>query len=123
MNSNKENALSFLQLVTNGNVREAYLSHVASDFCHHNPNFPGDAKSLMLAMEEDAAGNPDKIIGIIRAIEEGDSVVVHSHVKQNTEDLGWAIVHIFRFQEDRIVELWDLVQAVPENSINKNGVF
>ncbi|MGM0852830.1 MAG: nuclear transport factor 2 family protein [Bacillota bacterium] len=119
----KERAVSFLELVASGNVREAYESHVGPDFRHHNPYFPGDADSLMSAMEENAAGNPDKILEVKRAIQEGDTVAVHSHVRQNPADLGGAVVHIFRFQDDRIVELWDVGQAIPEDSPNENGVF
>lgn len=119
----KEKAVSFLQLVASGKVREAYLSHIDSGFCHHNPYFRGDADSLMLAMEENAVKNPHKILEVKRAIEEKDIVMVHSHVKQNPEDLGGAVVHIFRFQNDRIIELWDLGQPIPENSPNENGMF
>ncbi|MFC7785267.1 MULTISPECIES: nuclear transport factor 2 family protein [unclassified Rossellomorea] len=119
----KERAVSFLELVASGDVREAYESHVSPDFRHHNPHFPGDANSLMSAMEENAAGNPEKMLEVKRAIQEGDTVAVHSHVRQNPEDLGGAVVHIFRFQDERIVELWDVGQAIPEDSPNENGVF
>jgi|UPI0004073E73 predicted SnoaL-like aldol condensation-catalyzing enzyme len=121
--SKKEKAVSFLQLVASGEVREAYERHIGDGFSHHNPFFYGDAKSLMLAMEEDSSKNPDKTLEVKRAIEEGDLVVVHSYVKQNPEDLGVALVHIFRFQDGRIIELWDLGQPIPENIINENGIF
>ena len=38
-------------------------------------------------------------------------------------DRGTAAVHIFRFQGDRVIELWDVGQPVPENSPNENGMF
>ncbi|MFG6115669.1 nuclear transport factor 2 family protein [Halobacillus sp. MO56] len=120
---NKEKAVSFLQLVASGKAREAFNRYAAPDFIHHNPFFRGDAESLMVAMEEDAAKNPDKAFEVKRAIEERDLVAVHSHVKQNSEDLGAVVVHIFRFQDDLIVELWDVGQPLPENSPNENGVF
>jgi predicted SnoaL-like aldol condensation-catalyzing enzyme len=119
----KDKAVSFLQLVASGRVREAYRSHVGPGFRHHNPFFRGDANSLMLAMEENAEKNPHKILEVWRALEEEDFVMVHSHVKQNPEDLGGAVVHIFRFQDGSIVELWDVGQAIPENSPNENGMF
>lgn len=119
----KENAVSFLQLVASGNVREAYQRYAGPNFRHHNPFFRGDAHSLMLAMEENAAKNPHKILEVKRAIEEGDIVAVHSHVKQNQEDLGGAVVHIFRFHNDQIVELWDVGQPIPTDSPNENGMF
>ncbi|BAH42550.1 hypothetical protein BBR47_15730 [Brevibacillus brevis NBRC 100599] len=119
----KENAVSFLQLVASGNVREAYQRYAGPNFRHHNPFFRGDAHSLMLAMEENAAKNPHKILEVKRAIEEGNIVAVHSHVKQNQEDLGGAVVHIFRFHNDQIVELWDVGQPIPADSPNENGMF
>ena len=122
-NSLKEKAVSFLQLVALGEVREAYSKYISLDFRHHNPFFQGDAESLMLAMEENAAENPNKILEVKRVIEEGDLVAVHSHVKQKQDDLGGAVVHIFRFHNNFIVELWDVGQPIPENSPNENGVF
>ncbi|MFD2442857.1 nuclear transport factor 2 family protein [Bacillus sp. CGMCC 1.16607] len=119
----KEKAVAFLQLVASGKVREAYEAYVGPDFRHHNPYFRGDAESLMLAMEENAVQNPHKILEVKLAIREKDTVAVHSHIKQNPEDLGGAVVHIFRFQDNQIVELWDIGQPVPEDSPNENGIF
>lgn len=34
-----------------------------------------------------------------------------------------AVVHVFRFQGNLIAELWDVGQAVPENSPNEYGMF
>lgn len=119
----KEKAVSFLQLVASGEIRKAYEAYVGPDFRHHNPYFRGDAESLMLAMEDSAAKNPDKAFAVKQVIGEGDLVAVHSHVKQNQEDLGGVVVHIFRFQNDRIVELWDVGQPIPENSPNEYGML
>ncbi|WP_134701075.1 nuclear transport factor 2 family protein [Ammoniphilus sp. YIM 78166] len=119
----KEKAVSFLKSVASGEVREAYERYIGPGFRHHNPFFRGDAESLMLAMEESAAMNPHKILEVKRAIEEGDIVAVHSHVKQRQDDIGGAVVHIFRFHNDLIVEFWDVGQPIPEDSPNENGVF
>lgn len=119
----KEKAISFLQLVASGKVSEAYESYIEPDFCHHNPYFRGDADSLKLAMQENAAQNPNKILEVKLAIQEGDTVAVHSHVRQNPDDHGGAVVHIFRFQNSRIVEMWDIGQPIPEDSPNENGMF
>ncbi|MFD1777479.1 nuclear transport factor 2 family protein [Fredinandcohnia salidurans] len=119
----KEKALSFLNLIVSGNVREAYERYIGPDFCHHNPYFRGDAESLMLAMKENAVQNPQKIFEVKLAIEEGDKVSVYSHIRQKPDDPGAAVVHIFRFENDKVVELWDIGQPLPENSPNENGMF
>ncbi|RFB16828.1 nuclear transport factor 2 family protein [Bacillus sp. HNG] len=119
----KETAISFLNLIVSGKIREAYERYVHADFFHHNPFFRGDAESLMLAMEENKVQNPHKTSEVKLAIQEGDMVTVYSHIRQNPDDLGAAVVHIFRFKDDKVVELWDIGQPIPENSLNENGMF
>jgi len=119
----KEAAVDFLRLAASANVREAYGKYAAPNFRHHNPYFKGDAESLMLGMEENAAKNPQKTLEVHHALRDGDLVAVHSHVRMNPNDRGTGLVHIFRFQGDRIAELWDLAQPVPEESPNENGMF
>ena len=121
--SHKEAAISFLQLVASGKVREAFQNYIGSSFRHHNPFFRGDADSLRTGMEENAAKNPGKLLEVQRVLEDRDLVSVHSRVRQSTGDRGAAVVHIFRFQGDRVVELWDMGQPEPENSPNENGMF
>ena len=121
--SKKETAVAFLHLAGSGKAREAFRSHVGLGFRHHNPWFRGDAESLMVAMDENATQNPEKKLEVLRAIEEGDLVAVHSRVKQRPEELGAVVVHIFRFEGNRIAELWDLGQPIPESSPNENGMI
>jgi len=119
----KERAMEFLRLAASGKVREAYHKYVGPVFRHHNPYFRGDAESLMAAMEENAVKNPNKNLKMQRALQDGDLVAVHSRVRQKPDDLGGAVVHIFRFEGNLIAELWDVGQALPENSPNEYGMF
>ncbi|WP_198530472.1 nuclear transport factor 2 family protein [Bacillus sp. LL01] len=121
--SNKENAISFLQMVVDGKIRKAYERHIDPDLRHHNPYFKGDAESLMVAMEENAVETPTKTLEVKHAIADGNTVAVHSHIKQNPEDRGAAVIHIFRFEGEKVVEMWDVGQAIPEDSPNENGMF
>src|SRR5512136_1040905 len=114
--NNREAAINFLQLASSGKVKEAYAQFVGTGFRHHNPFFEGSAEALMAGMEENARQNPNKVLEIKRVIAEGEFVAVHSHVCQKPGDLGVAVVHFFRFEKGRIVELWDLGQPVPEQS-------
>lgn len=121
---NKEDvAVSFLQAAASGRVREAYGQHVDKGFRHHNPYFAGTADALMTGMEENARQNPQKRLEVLHTVEEGDLVAVHSRVQHNPADRGAALVHLFRFEGDRIAELWDIGQPVPAETINANGMF
>jgi predicted SnoaL-like aldol condensation-catalyzing enzyme len=119
----KDVAIEFLTLVASGKVSEAYERHIAAGFRHHNPYFRGDAESLKEAMQANATKNPHKVFEVQRALQDGDQVAVFSRVRQNPDDRGGAVVHIFRFEGNRITELWDIGQAVPDSSINDNGMF
>ncbi|QFT90742.1 SnoaL-like domain protein [Bacillus sp. THAF10] len=123
MNANKDQAISFLTLIVEGRISEAFERYSGPDFLHHNPYFKGDAHSLMVAMEENAKESPNKTMEIHHAVEENNTVVIHSHIKQHHEDLGAAVVHIFRFHDNKIAEVWDTGQAVPQDSPNENGMF
>jgi predicted SnoaL-like aldol condensation-catalyzing enzyme len=120
---NKDTAVSFLRLATSGKVRDAYAKYVGPGFRHHNPFFEGSAHTLMAGMEENARLFPGKVLEIKLTVAEGEFVVVHSHIMQTTGAPGVAVVHIFRFEKGRILELWDLGQPVPENSPNQYGMF
>jgi predicted SnoaL-like aldol condensation-catalyzing enzyme len=123
MENNKDAAVTFLKLAAGGKVQEAYSKFAGPGFKHHNPFFEGSASSLQAGMEENARQNPGKVLTVKRAIAEGDFVVVHSHVQQNPDDRGAAVVHIFRFENGRIAELWDIGQPLPEKSPNQYGMF
>jgi len=119
----KDTAIAFLTRVVAGDVRGAYEQHVGDGFRHHNPYFPGDVQSLRKGMEDDEARNPGKTLDVQLAVQEEDYVAVHSRLRRAVDDPGFAVVHIFRFEQGRIAELWDIVQAVPNESVNRNGMF
>ena len=122
-NTRKHTAIQFLELTAKGLVDEAFELHVAPGFRHHNMFFKGDADSLKAAMDESAVNLPAKELEIQFAIAEENRVAVYSKVTIYPGEPGIALVHFFRFEKDKIIELWDLSQAPPEEVINENGLF
>ena len=120
--SRKATAELFLKLACS-DVSRAYRELTAPDFRHHNVWFPPDAESLKKGMEDNLRQHPEKKIEIKQSIEDGDRVAVMSHVTFGPGDRGYALAHFFRFDGDRIAELWDMAQEIPENSPNTNGAF
>lgn len=116
-------ALNFLHLITSGNPRKAFELHTTSEFIHHNAFYKCDAESLIKAMEEDLQRNPQKIFKVLRSLQEGDLVAIHSRARQDQNDPGMAIIHIFRFHQGKIMELWEIIQPVPSRNINESGMF
>ena len=75
-------------------------------------------------MQQASKVTPNKSIEIKHVYEDGDTVITHSLVtRQDPDAPAIAVVHIFRFEQDRIAELWDLGQAISKDSPNENGVL
>src|SRR4051794_8131536 len=121
--SNKDRAVAFLETIISGEVSKAYADHVAPGFKHHNPHFKGDAASLLAGMQENETQFPGKHFEVQRALEDGDFVAVHSRLRMSSSQPDIAVVHIFRFQQSRITELWDIAQVAPDPVVNENGLF
>lgn len=117
----KQMAVEFLKLAGKGNVKEAYDRFIHPDFIHHNQYFKGDRQSLLTAMEEAHKTHPNKRIDTKHVYEDGNTVITHSHVMKDSAEI--AVVHIFRFQDDKVVELWDLGMLLEPKSPNENGAF
>ena len=123
MSKQKEAAKSFLTMAGMGKVQEAYDKYIAPSFLHHNQHFKGDRQSLLTAMQEASRTTPNKSIDVKHVYEDGDTVITHSLVsRQSPEAPDVVVVHIFRFEHDRIVELWDVGQPVSKDSPNEHGV-
>jgi predicted SnoaL-like aldol condensation-catalyzing enzyme len=124
MAANKAVAEGFLRLAGKENrPREAFARYAAPGFVHHNPGFPRGPEALAAAMEADAKEHPNREIDVRNVVAEGDLVAVHSHVRQDTQDRDFACVHLFRIEDGRVAELWDVVQPVPARSPNADGMF
>ena len=120
---NRDIASEFLRMCARGEVREAYARFVSDDFVHHNAWFAGDRESLLLAMEQSAAAEPNKSFEVRQVIDGGDRIALLSHLKRASVDVEYAVVHIARIEGGRIVELWDVGQEIPKDSPNANGMF
>jgi predicted SnoaL-like aldol condensation-catalyzing enzyme len=119
----KQAAEDFLRLVSSGAVDQAYHTYVEMGGRHHNPYFPAGFPALKKAMIEAHASAPIKTLTVRNVVGEGDLVAVHSRIVMSPGDTEYSTVHLFRFQGEKIVELWDCVQAVPADSPNRDGAF
>jgi predicted SnoaL-like aldol condensation-catalyzing enzyme len=123
MRSKTDIATEFLSLCAGGRVQEAYDRHVAAGFRHHNAWFPGDRQSLLDGMAHSAQAEPNKSFTVKQAIESADRVALLSHLRRASAEVDMAVVHILRFEGDRIVEMWDVGQEIPKDSPNALGMF
>ena len=122
-NTHKEQAIQFLKLMSSGRVDEAYDQFVSSTGKHHSPYFAAGFEALKAGMKDNYRQFPEKQVDTKHVIGDDDMVVVHSHVIMKPGDLGVATLHLFRFENERIVEWWDFGQPVLAESPNTDGLF
>ena len=123
IDQNKQSALEFLKLVIASKIDEAYEEYVDMQGTHHNTFFPAGFQVLQEAMKENEAQFPNKQFTVKNVLGDGDLVAVHSHLVMKQNDPGMITVHLFRFKNDKIVEMWDCGQVIPKDPPNKDGVF
>ena len=121
---NKITAREFYDLMFNQcQPREAVEKYVGDVYIQHN-SAVGDGKDAFIDyFDRMNAKYPGKRVHFKRAIAEDNLVVLHCH-QEWPGDNDYAGIDIFRFDEyGKVVEHWDVLQVVPDESANENTMF
>jgi predicted SnoaL-like aldol condensation-catalyzing enzyme len=121
---NKQTVIAFYTLAFNDKrPEEAVERYLGSRYIQHNPQAPDGPEAFIQFVNAYAGQFPELNVDIKRAIAEGDLVVTHSLLTTTPDDRGSAVADIFRLEDGKIVEHWDVVQPVPETAANDNTMF
>jgi predicted SnoaL-like aldol condensation-catalyzing enzyme len=75
-----------------------------------------------LAVWQRRSNHPSPSHETLRALGDGDLAAIHGKVDLSPES-EWSVIHIFRFKDDKIIELWEASQEVLKDSPNENEIF
>jgi predicted SnoaL-like aldol condensation-catalyzing enzyme len=121
--ANRQTVLSFYDKGLNQKDADAALAHVGDRYVQHNPNAadgPDGFRKFIGFLREKF---PNSKSEIKRSFVDGDYVILHVHAVREPGTKGSAIVDIFKLENGKIVEHWDVVQPIPENPANNNTMF
>src|SRR5471030_833232 len=123
LEANKKIVVDFYNKGLNDKDFDAAAKYFGPRYVQHNPgaaNGPEGFKWLVGFLKEKFPNSSNEIK---RVIAEGDMVVLHVHSVREPGQRGRAIVDIFKVENGKIVEHWDVVQDIPEKPANENTMF
>ena len=121
--ANKKIVLAFYDAALVKMDVDAAMTYLGTKYIQHNPIAPDGVEGVRGLIKFLKERFPERTSSIKRVMAEGDFVMLHVHAKSKPEDRGSAIIDIFRVENGKIVEHWDVMQPVPEKSANTNTMF
>ncbi|MGY4320010.1 nuclear transport factor 2 family protein [Bradyrhizobium sp. JR3.5] len=121
--ANRKAVLAFYEKGLNQKDADAALAYVGNRYVQHNPGAadgPDGFRKFIAFLREKF---PNSHSEIKRSFVDGDYVILHVHAVREPGTRGNAIIDIFKLEDGKIVEHWDVVQPVPENPANSNTMF
>ena len=123
--TNKDIAVAFYKkALFEGRVEDAFRLYAGAPYRQHNPLIEDGMEGVKKFVAWVMANHPDARCEIKRVFADGDHVILHSHWHGLSDNpRGEAVVDIFRLEDAKAVEHWDVIQPIPETSANANTMF
>lgn len=123
LEQNKQTVLAFYEAAINRKDFAAASQFVSERYVQHNPRIADGVDGLKAFIADIKQQFPLLRAEINNVFAEGDFVVGHVHGVRVPGQPGTAIIDIFKLENGKLVEHWDVMQPIPEESANDNGMF
>ena len=121
--ANKRTVLAFYDAALNRLSVDDAMAYFGPRFIQHNPRSKDGVEGVRALFQDLKRQFPGVRADVKRVFADGDFVILHVHIKLQPEDLGLAVVDMFRVEHRKIVEHWDVRQPIPESAAITNGMF
>ena len=121
--ANKKVVLDLYEKGINQKDFEAAAKHFGPRYIQHNPRAADGAEGFKAFIGFLKAKFPNYHSEVKRAFADGDFVILHVHNVPEPGQRGAAIIDIFRLENGKVVEHWDVRQDIPEQAANSNGML
>lgn len=122
--TNKEIAMSFWERFFNQHDMVAINDYLAPPYTQHNPHVADGIEAFREAFGTLFKGDGKYFASDVRSVSAvDDKVYIHSLIKMNPEDTGTVSMDIFRLENSKIVEHWDIQQPFPSEAANPHPMF
>ena len=123
LGANKKNAIEFYRTAYMGKPAEAVQKYVGEEYIQHNPDVENGKEGLIDYFERMAREYPEKDIEFVRSVAEGDLVALHTHQTWPGNE-EYITMDFLRFDDQgKIVEHWDSIQKIPDESKSGNTMY
>ena len=123
LEANKKIVVESYEAMLNKHDIETATKNFGAKYTQHNPTAPDGIEGFKPFFAAYIKQYPKSSVQIKRVLADGDFVVMHVHLLLNPDDRGRAAVEIFRLENGKIVEHWDVIQPIPEKPANNNTMF
>ena len=120
---NKKTVLAFYDAAINRKDFDAASKYLGDKYIQHNPLAKDGPEGLKEFLEFAKQNLADYHTEFKQVFADGNYVIVHCLAKRDANDRGTAVIDIFRLENGKVVEHWDVAQPIPEQSANDNTMF
>ncbi len=120
---NKKLVLEFYHKLIGEKDFAAARPYMGSRYRQHAPYAADGHEGVAEWLRKFKESFPQHHYEVKKVIAEGDFVVLHLHGKSGLHPYGESVVDIFRIENGKVVEHWDVIQPIPETADNANSMF
>jgi predicted SnoaL-like aldol condensation-catalyzing enzyme len=120
---NKQLVLEFYHKLIGEKDFEGARPYMGREYRQHAPYAADGHAGVAAWVAKFKEAFPQHHYEVKKVIAEGDFVVLHLHGKSGLHPYGESVVDIFRIEDGKVVEHWDVIQPIPESADNSNSMF